>query len=81
MVSLGGPPLVKMATGEDANGEDLGGADMHTQISGLRLFGTGRDGRHPLMPRSGVAFELAQAWPEPTRNLKNRYTIQKTCWA
>jgi len=35
MVSLGGPPLVKMATGEDANGEDLGGADMHTQISGL----------------------------------------------
>ena len=35
MVSLGGPPLVKMATGEDANAEDLGGADMHTQISGL----------------------------------------------
>ena len=35
MVSLGGPPLVKMATGEDANAEDLGGADMHTQVSGL----------------------------------------------
>jgi len=34
-VFLGGPPLVKMATGEDANEEDLGGADMHTQISGL----------------------------------------------
>ena len=26
---------MKMATGEDANAEDLGGADMHTQISGL----------------------------------------------
>jgi acetyl-CoA carboxylase carboxyltransferase component len=34
-VFLGGPPLVKMATGEDANEESLGGAEMHTQISGL----------------------------------------------
>ncbi|MCH2351087.1 MAG: methylcrotonoyl-CoA carboxylase [Pseudomonadales bacterium] len=35
MVSLGGPPLVKMATGEDAEPETLGGADMHTGTSGL----------------------------------------------
>ncbi|HBK18365.1 MAG TPA: acetyl-CoA carboxylase carboxyltransferase subunit [Gammaproteobacteria bacterium] len=35
MVSLGGPPLVKMATGEDADAESVGGADMHTQTSGL----------------------------------------------
>jgi acetyl-CoA carboxylase carboxyltransferase component len=35
MVALGGPPLVKMATGEDAESEPLGGADMHTGISGL----------------------------------------------
>ncbi len=35
MVSLGGPPLVKMATGEDAEPEPLGGADMHTSTSGL----------------------------------------------
>ncbi|HAK53276.1 MAG TPA: acetyl-CoA carboxylase carboxyltransferase subunit [Gammaproteobacteria bacterium] len=34
-VFLGSPPLVKMATGEDADAEDLGGAEMHTQISGL----------------------------------------------
>jgi len=34
-VFLGGPPLVKMATGEDADEEALGGAEMHTQISGL----------------------------------------------
>ncbi len=32
---LGSPPLVKMATGEDADAESLGGADMHTQISGV----------------------------------------------
>lgn len=34
-VFLGGPPLVKMATGEDADEESLGGADMHTTVSGL----------------------------------------------
>jgi acetyl-CoA carboxylase carboxyltransferase component len=34
-VFLGGPPLVKMATGEDADDEALGGADMHTRVSGL----------------------------------------------
>ncbi|MBD3646237.1 MAG: acyl-CoA carboxylase subunit beta, partial [Pseudomonadales bacterium] len=34
-VFLGGPPLVKMATGEDADEESLGGADMHCRISGL----------------------------------------------
>ena len=34
-VFLGGPPLVKMATGEDADDEELGGAEMHSRISGL----------------------------------------------
>ena len=34
-VFLAGPPLVKMATGEDADDESLGGASMHARISGL----------------------------------------------
>ncbi|HEY3530494.1 MAG TPA: acyl-CoA carboxylase subunit beta [Nocardioides sp.] len=34
-VFLGGPPLVKMATGEEADDESLGGASMHARISGL----------------------------------------------
>ncbi|MDN5861487.1 MAG: acyl-CoA carboxylase subunit beta [Pseudonocardia sp.] len=34
-VFLGGPPLVKMATGEDADDEALGGAEMHSRVSGL----------------------------------------------
>jgi acetyl-CoA carboxylase carboxyltransferase component len=34
-VFLGGPPLVKMATGEDSNDEELGGAEMHATTSGL----------------------------------------------
>lgn len=34
-VFLGGPPLVKMATGEETDDETLGGADMHAKISGV----------------------------------------------
>lgn len=34
-VFLGGPPLVKMAIDEDADEEELGGAEMHSRISGL----------------------------------------------
>ncbi len=34
-VYLGGPPLVKMATDEDADEEELGGAAMHARVSGL----------------------------------------------
>jgi len=33
-VFLGGPPLVKAATGEDISADELGGADVHTRISG-----------------------------------------------
>src|SRR6059036_1589042 len=34
-IFLGGPPLVKAATGEEVSPEDLGGAQVHTQISGV----------------------------------------------
>jgi acetyl-CoA carboxylase carboxyltransferase component len=34
-VFLGGPPLVKMATGEESTDEELGGAEMHSRVSGL----------------------------------------------
>ena len=34
-VFLGGPPLVKMATGEESDDESLGGAAMHSKVSGL----------------------------------------------
>src|SRR3954469_4064314 len=37
-VFLGGPPLVKMATGEESDDESLGGADMHARVSGLADF-------------------------------------------
>ncbi|MCX7808079.1 MAG: acyl-CoA carboxylase subunit beta, partial [Deltaproteobacteria bacterium] len=34
-VYLGGPPLVKMATGEESSHEELGGAEMHSRVSGV----------------------------------------------
>src|SRR6202034_3634961 len=34
-IFLGGPPLVKAATGEVVSAEELGGADVHARISGL----------------------------------------------
>ena len=34
-IFLGGPPLVKAATGEVVSAEDLGGADVHTRVSGV----------------------------------------------
>lgn len=34
-IFLAGPPLVKMATGEEVSAEELGGADMHCRVSGV----------------------------------------------
>jgi acetyl-CoA carboxylase carboxyltransferase component len=34
-IFLGGPPLVKAATGEDVTAEELGGGDVHTRLSGV----------------------------------------------
>ncbi len=34
-IFLGGPPLVKAATGEDVSAEDLGGAEVHARLSGV----------------------------------------------
>ncbi|MGH8460538.1 MAG: acyl-CoA carboxylase subunit beta [Stenotrophobium sp.] len=43
-VFLAGPPLLKAATGEVANDEDLGGAEMHTQVAGTAEFLAENDG-------------------------------------
>jgi len=34
-IFLGGPPLVRAATGEEVSAQDLGGAEVHTQVSGV----------------------------------------------
>lgn len=58
---LAGPPLLKAATGEVATEEELGGAEMHTGISGLGDF-LAEDDRHAL----GIAREVLGKvdWPD-----------------
>ncbi|MBV9596172.1 MAG: methylcrotonoyl-CoA carboxylase [Chloroflexi bacterium] len=46
-IFIGGPPLVKVATGEDVTAEELGGADVHTRISGVADY-FAEDDRHAL---------------------------------
>src|SRR5438094_2645432 len=46
-IFLGGPPLVKAATGEVVSAEDLGGADVHTRLSGVADY-LAQDDRHAL---------------------------------
>ena len=46
-IFLGGPPLVKAATGEEVSAEDLGGAEVHTRQSGVADH-YAQDDRHAL---------------------------------
>ncbi len=46
-IFIGGPPLVKAATGEEVSAEELGGADVHTSISGTADH-FAEDDRHAL---------------------------------
>ena len=47
-IFLGGPPLVKAATGEEVSAEDLGGADVHTRLSGVADY-LAEDDEHALL--------------------------------
>ena len=71
-VFLGGPPLVKAATGEVVSVEDLGGADMHTSVSGTCDYPASTEDEAILIGREIVAqWERPQKWaaqwqePEP----------------
>ena len=43
-IFLGGPPLVKAATGEEVDSETLGGGDLHTRVSGVADYLAENDG-------------------------------------
>ena len=53
-VFLGGPPLVRAATGEVVSAEDLGGADLHCRTSGLTDHFAENDEHALLIARSIV---------------------------
>ena len=67
---LAGPPLLKAATGEIATEEDLGGADMHTTVSGLGEY-LAEDDRHAL----GLAKEVVAGMKYANTAIKNRVNI------
>ncbi len=54
-IFLGGPPLVKAATGEEVTAEDLGGAEVHTQISGVADHFATDDSHALTIARSTIA--------------------------
>jgi acetyl-CoA carboxylase carboxyltransferase component len=54
-IFLGGPPLVKAATGEDVTAEDLGGADVHTRLSGVADYFADDDEQAIQMARTIVS--------------------------
>jgi acetyl-CoA carboxylase carboxyltransferase component len=71
-IFIGGPPLVKAATGQDVTAEELGGADVHARRSGVadhyatsdeHALGIARQIVRHLDPPPGSPWELAE--PEP----------------
>ncbi len=54
-IFLGGPPLVKAATGEIVTAEDLGGGDVHTRLSGVADYLAQNDAHALALARSAVA--------------------------
>ncbi len=62
-IFLGGPPLVKAATGEVVSAEDLGGADVHTRLSGVADH-FARNDAHALALARRVISNLNAAKPE-----------------
>jgi len=63
-IFLGGPPLVKAATGEVVTAEDLGGADVHTRISGVADHLAEND-EHAIAIARRIARTFNRRFPSP----------------
>jgi acetyl-CoA carboxylase carboxyltransferase component len=63
-IFLGGPPLVKAATGEEVSAEDLGGAEVHTVTSGVADH-FALDDEHAIAIGREIVRSLAWRKPEP----------------
>jgi acetyl-CoA carboxylase carboxyltransferase component len=63
-IFVGGPPLVKAATGQDVTAEELGGADVHTRRSGVADHYATSD-EHALALARGIVRTLHLRRPEP----------------
>ncbi len=63
-IFLGGPPLVKAATGEDVTAEELGGAEVHARVSGVADH-EALDDEHALAIGRSIVRHLSRKTPDP----------------
>ncbi|MEX2481835.1 MAG: carboxyl transferase domain-containing protein [Gammaproteobacteria bacterium] len=61
-VFLGGPPLVKAATGEVVTADELGGCDLHTQVSGTCDYPASSE-----LEAIALGREIVQQWDRPAK--------------
>ncbi|HXI12620.1 MAG TPA: carboxyl transferase domain-containing protein [Thermoanaerobaculia bacterium] len=82
-IFLGGPPLVRAATGEEVTAEELGGADVHTRISGVADH-LAEDDAHAISIVRNIVENLPPAMPmslsrieseEPAFDVKEVYGV------
>ncbi len=71
-VFLGGPPLVKAATGEDVSADELGGADVHSSISGTADYAVDSE-------KEGIALvrEIVGTFPREKKAAVERREIEE----
>src|SRR4051812_30155570 len=74
-VFLGGPPLVKMATGEESDDESLGGAEMHARTSGLADY-LAEDEHDAIRIGRRIVARLNWRKPAPSRRSWSPYDDQ-----
>jgi 3-methylcrotonyl-CoA carboxylase beta subunit len=70
-IFLGGPPLVKAATGEEVSPEDLGGGDVHTRLSGVADHLAAND-RHALQLARNAVARLNRKKPQQLAKIASR---------
>jgi acetyl-CoA carboxylase carboxyltransferase component len=80
-IFLGGPPLVKAATGEDVTAEELGGADLHCRKSGVADHYAENDAHALEIARNIMQFHKHHLnparWLAPTRSEPPKYAADE----
>lgn len=73
-IFLGGPPLVKAATGEDVTAEELGGGDVHTRLSGVADH-LADDDAHALELIRNIVESLGDPKKRPTDQIESQEPV------
>ena len=79
-IFLGGPPLVKAATGEVVSSEDLGGGDVHTRLSGVADHLAEND-EHAIAIARNIVANLNKSQIKLQMKSKHRVLTVQSCTA